>query len=207
MIGWNFHAQLGRKIVQVKIGHENHVRLLCCVFFVNETIACHAFSVCKGNTFNWQTWNNATDLNNTFCFHIFKRVLMVWEEMPKLKNVFFSNFRPYHWNMWIWFANELLWNRMRSTYVEMQTHVEHFRIDSCSDIVLTSWFGDVSHFDAHLLPVLCHGGSLNFAVMWTVYLCCLIARIMDVHYWFRFAWQNQVKHAIFWNVLWTTRGF
>jgi len=29
----------------------------------------------------------------------------------------------------------------------------------------------VSHFDAHLLPVLCHGGSLNFAVMWTVYWC------------------------------------
>lgn len=151
------------------------------VFFcVNETIACHAFSVWKGNTFNWQTWNNATDLNNTFCFHIFKRVLMVGRKCQSSKMFFFSNFRPYHWNMWIWFANELLWNRMRSTYVEMQCW--HFRIDSCSDIVSTSWFGDVSHFDAHLLPVLCHGGSLNFAVMWTVYWCCLIAKIMDVHF-------------------------
>ena len=39
MIGWNFHAQLGRKIVQVKIGHENHVRLLCCDFFTKTSVS------------------------------------------------------------------------------------------------------------------------------------------------------------------------
>ena len=102
----------------------------------------------------------------------------------------------------------VVWNPAHSIHVDMQqTHFWRFCIESYSNIVSTIWFGDASHFDAHLLPVICHGGSLKFAVMWTIYWCsCLIAKIMDVHHWCWFAWQDHVN-TLLWIVVWTTKGF